>query len=232
MSTTTTIRSFAFKALSKTVPDSVEEFDKLAKEAGAALREAIRNVLYRSTLAEFRDTYLHGAEEEKDKDGNVIRGVVIGLDKQVGMERKTRITKPAVVDAEGKITTEATEVWDETEDVFFERIVADLVTRKDYPTIEAAIVGLQPGAQAVLDGIAFDPSKRERKSAGPKKTPELYLKTADSVIAATGSVEAAASKVGAKLGITIEATREALAAAIWKDQTSQARQAQVAAQYS
>lgn len=230
---TTTIRSLGFKALTKQVPSDVAEFDALAKEQGAAIREANRNVLYRSTLADFRDSYLHGSDEEKAADGITTRPAIIGLDKQFSIERKTKIKKPAVLDADGKTTTEAVETWDETEDEFFNRIIANLVSDKSYPSEEAAIAGLSGGAQSVLDSIAFDPSKSDRKSAGPKKTPKVYLDTAAEIVKATGSIESAIAAFSKNTGIPVtEITVEALAVAIWKDQTSQAKSKQLSAQYA
>lgn len=46
------------------VPDNADEFDKLAGKVGAALDEAIANVLYRSWNAEFRQAFLERMEKE------------------------------------------------------------------------------------------------------------------------------------------------------------------------
>lgn len=66
------------------VPESVEEFDQNAKRIGACLDEAINNVVYRGSLAEFRDAFTTKVEEthqverktestgKKDSDGNDI----------------------------------------------------------------------------------------------------------------------------------------------------------------
>lgn len=50
--------------LSVTVPDSVEDFDKLAGKPGAALTEAINNVIYRGWNNDFRATFLERVEKE------------------------------------------------------------------------------------------------------------------------------------------------------------------------
>lgn len=219
------IKSLGYK-LTKQVPDSVEEFDRLAKESGAALREANRNVLYRSTLAEFRNVFLHGRDAEGD-DVPAINGI----DKMTGVERKYKVTKPEVKDADGKITQEEVTAWDETEDEFAQRVFA-VVASRDNISIEAAQASFASHAQMVLDAVAFDPSKTERKSAGPKKTPATYLEVAKEVVAACGgSVETAIEKFSAKTGITVpEATVEALAAAVWSDQKAQKKK--IAAGYA
>lgn len=66
------------------VPESVEEFDQNAKRSGACLDEATNNVVYRGSLAEFRDSFCEKLSEQsgvsrltkssgkKDADGNDI----------------------------------------------------------------------------------------------------------------------------------------------------------------
>lgn len=222
------VKSLGFKNLSKQVPSSVEEFDQLAKEQGAALREANRNILYRSTLADFRSTLLHGSDEEKDAQGNVTRPKVIGLDELTGIKRRTKVTKPEARDDAGKVTQEEVVAWDETEDDFSNRLWAELAKRGDYPSPEAAQAAFESHAQQVLDITPFDPSKTERKSAGPKKTPATYVDTAKAIIDATGSLENAVKAfngknvIGAELPLT--ATLDDLAAAVWKDQAAKKKQ--------
>lgn len=192
------------------VPSSVEEFDQLAKQAGACLREATNNIIYRSTLAVFRDTFCEKVSEA------------------TGIARKTKIVKPEVRDAEGKVTQEQTEAWDETEKVYLDRVAAELVSSGAYPTVEAAKASLAGLAQETINGIAFDPSKAERASAGPKKTPKTYVDTAKAIVEACGGdLSVAVQKFNAKntIGLTLkpDASLDDLAAGVWKDQLAQAK---------
>jgi len=216
---TATVNTLGFK-LNYEVPSSVEEFDRLAKRSGAALDEANKNVIYRSVLATFRDGFLHGLEEVKEGD-QVVSSAIDGLDKLTGIERKSKVTKPEVKDADGKITQEEVTAWDEKEDVYKERVFATLAAQGQFPSAEAAAAAYAVHAQKVIDAIAFDPSKTERASAGPKKTPKTYVGIASALVELAGSLEVAVSKFNAKTGRNVETTLEALAKGIWEDQAAQ-----------
>lgn len=218
------IRSLFKAKLTKSVPATVDEFDQMAKESGAALREANRNVLYRSTLATFRNAFLHGSDAEGTEGQPDYVPAVEGLDKITGIERLTKVTKPEVKNAEGVVTEEAVEAWAETEQDYFDRVMAQLVKDGKFASVEAAEAEYLPTAQQVLDSIPFDPSKAERKSAGPKKTPKTYVEVAEEIVKVTGSIEAAVQAFARKTGITVEPTKEALAKAVWDDQRRQAKQ--------
>lgn len=211
------IKSLGFKLI-KSVPDSVEEFDRLAKEAGSALREATRNVLYRSTLAEFRNVFLHGREADAETSSPEI----VGLDKLTEIDRKVKVTKPAVLDAEGKVTAEAVDVWAETEDEYFTRVCA-LIAQRDGSTVEAVQASFATQAQAVMDAIAFDPSKTERKSSGPKKIPSTYIEVAKEIVNAKGgNIAEGIAAFTRKTGLAVAGdTVEALAFAVWAHQKAQ-----------
>lgn len=214
---TAIIKSLGYK-LTKSVPATEAEFDKLAGRVGACVDEANKNIIYRAVLADFRPGFLHGIEADESKG----IAAVEGLDKLTGIERKTRVTKPAVVNAEGVTTSEAVEVWDETEDEFVNRVWATLAAQGKYPSEDAAREAFAGHAQLALDNSPFDPSKTERKSAGPKKTPATYLEVAKEIVAATGSIEAACAAFTRKTGITPAAvTVEALGASVWADQKAQ-----------
>lgn len=196
--------------LSISVPDSVEEFDRLAKEAGAALKEANKNVTYRSWNPDFRSTFLHGREA-----GDGVEAIE-GLEQLTGIERKTKVIKAEQKDAEGKITQEEVLGYGETEDEYNERVLATLVSRGDFPSLDAARAHYGQVAQSIASGIAFDPSKTERKSAGPKKTPKTYVAVAQEIVKITGSIDAACAAFAKKTGTTPTAnTEEALAKAVW-----------------
>lgn len=218
---TVTVKCLSFSNLNYAVPATVEEFDRLAQRQGAALDEANKNVLYRAVLNQARYGFLHGVDEEKDAAGTVTRAKIVGLEEATGIERKTKITKPEVKDADGKITQEEVSAWDETESNYEDRVYATLVQREAFPSVDAAIASFAPLMQSVLDALPFDPSKQERASAGPKKTPKTYFGIADALIEMAGSVEAAVAKFSAKTGRTVDATRDALAKGIWEDQAAQ-----------
>lgn len=224
------VKCLSFDKLNYEVPSSVEEFDRLAKRAGAALDEANKNVLYRAVLNQARYAFLHGLEEEKDEAGNVVRPAIKGLEELTGVERKTKVTKPEVKDADGKITQEEVTAWDETEGNFEDRVYATLVQGGQFPSTEAAAASFAGLMQEVLNALPFDPQKQERSAGGPKKTPKTYIGIADALVEMAGSVEAAVEKFTAKTGRKIDATKEALAKGIWEDQTAQKKQ--IAASYA
>jgi hypothetical protein len=215
---TSQVKCLSFDKLNYDVPASVEEFDKLAGRSGAALDEANKNVLYRAVLNRARYGFLHGLEEDKEAGTPAVEG----LEALTGIERKTKITKPEVKDAEGKITQEQVEAWDETEANYEERVYATLVAAGKFPSVDAAIANYRSLMQDVLDALPFDPSKQERQSAGPKKTPKTYIGIAEALIErCSGSVEDAVARFNAKTGQSIAATKEALAKGIWDDQVAQ-----------
>lgn len=159
-----TVSSLGFD-LNKQVPESVAEYDQLARRPNAALEDAVDSCLYRGTFAEFRSLFLHGCDE--DDSGPAL----VGVDKQTGIDRLTKVTK----NAKG----EEVEVWDESEAVYWKRVVAT----KFGGDIEAAVREFQSHAQAAMDRAAFDPSVKERKAAGPKTIAKTYIAIAKQAVA-------------------------------------------------
>lgn len=147
------------------VPSTADEFDQLAKRAGACVDEATNNAVYRGYLGEFRDTLLHGIEAEPAKDG---KPAVPGFD---GIEQRTKITRKVKKVKKGD---KEVEVYDETEDEYLSRVAA---------TQKVEVSSFQPIADEVCKRLAFDPSASERKPAGPKTLPAIYKNTAAGVIA-------------------------------------------------
>jgi hypothetical protein len=166
--------------LNVSVPSSVQEFDQLGKREGACLDEATNNVLYRSVLAEFRDTFCEKIEADTK------------------IERKTRETTKKDKDGNPVV------VFDETEGDYMKRVCAQLSRTPE---------SFQSVADAVVAAIVFDPSATERKAAGPKKLPKLYLDIAQSVID-QGAAEKVAAKLSGIVGTTVSPTLEGLANAI------------------
>lgn len=198
---TTKVSTLGFD-LNYDVPSSIEEFDQRAKQSGAALREANKNVIYRSVLAEFRDAFCEKVAA------------------QTGIERRTRVVKPEVKNEQGEITQEEVLAWDEKEKQFFDRVCGELVAQGQYPSAEASAASFQSLAQEVISAIDFDPSASERTS-GPKKTPKTYVGIAEELIKMAGSVEDAVARFNKKTGRAVEATADALAKGIWEDQLAQ-----------
>lgn len=217
------VNSLGFRDLVYSVPSTVEEFDRLAGVVGAALSEGINNVLYRSSLASFRDGFCHGIEAVKDEQGNVTTPAIPGLDTLTGIERKTKVSKPEKKNDAGEVTQQEVLAWDETEGVYVDRVFAQLVADGKFPSIDAAQASFAEHAQLVLSAIVFDPKPTVKSSAGPKKTPKTYVDIAKSIIELCGGdVNAAIEKFTAKTNRKLETQDEAgLAKAIWEDQTAQ-----------
>ena len=184
------------------VPASIEDFDKLAKQTGAALKSAVLNVIYRSVLATFRDTF---TEKLAEKTG------IERSTKETGKFRTIKSTEEGVAD-----TKEAIVVWAETESDYFDRVVATLVTSEG-KTKEEVIASFQSLADSIAAGIAFDPSESAPSSSGPKKIAKQYLDTAQVIINA-GKADAVAAALSAKLNKTITSDLEGLARGISEDQ--------------
>lgn len=117
--------------LSVTVPDSVEDFDKAAGKPGAALGEAIKNVIYRGWNAEFRRAFL----ERMEKDSEIPWPV----------DQKKTDAQPDRKDGKPKTPVHIPEG-----DYF------DLLKAKGYTQDQMA-----PIAVEVAAGIAFDPAAAE-----------------------------------------------------------------------
>jgi len=153
-------------AVNLQVPSTVKEFDENAKKEGACLVEAINNVVYRGSLAEFRDLFLHG--READKEANPPVTAIKGLEDVTKIARKTKATGKK--DDKGN----AIEVFDETEGEYFDRVCSQLKVEATH---------FQKLADEVAAALKFDASARERKPTGPKKLAAKYKDTAAAIMA-------------------------------------------------
>lgn len=166
--------------VSMSVPETVEEFNALAKAKDGqnpCLDEAVNNVKYRGWNAEFRDIFLHG--RTADAANNV--AAIDGVEQTTGIDRKT-----VAVEKDGKPVLKdgvAVEKYDETEGEYFKRVCAE---KNVEPASFASL------AQSVADQIAFDPSATERKPTAPKKLPKDILEKATAKV---GQGEEAFTKV-------------------------------------
>lgn len=192
------------------VPESVEEFDLLAKKPGAALDEAIANVIYRGFLAEFRGEFVSDLEDVLIKE----------FPEHAELKRKTIKTGKTKKLADG--TEEEVLKYDEAELEYVRRALGVLATLRNVPVVE--ISAFQSLADAVLakteevdDGnggkitvplIRFNPLRNEPKERGPKVVPKMYIKAAEGIIAA-GKVEAFFTKQGIELPVFTEDVSEA-----------------------
>jgi len=198
--------------ISVLVPSTVEQYDKLAGRSGSCLESAVMNVIYRSVLAEFRDTFT-----EK-------------LAAATGIERRTVDTgkkrKVKTENADGSITEteEAILVWDDTdsEAQFTKRVIATLMSRNG-TSEEETYASFQELASSVAAGILFNPAERVAASAGPKKIAKQYLDAATAIIA-KGAAEAVAAKLSALLNRAVASDLNSLAAAISDDQRRKAKE--------
>lgn len=150
------------------VPESVTEFDTNAKREGACLAEAINNIIYRGSLAEFRDVFLHGRKEDKEKGIAAVQGV----DDLTGIERNTKPVmkngKPVVKDNEPVVE------YSESEADYFKRVCGTLVENGSAKDVDAAKMSFLSHATSIASGIEFDASATERKATGPKKLAQKY----------------------------------------------------------
>lgn len=145
------------------VPASVEEFDTNAKRTGACLDEAINNVVYRGSLAELRDLFLHGREADKETGATAFDGI----EQKTKIERKTRDTGRKDKDGNAILT------FGETEAEYFDRVCA---TQKVEPS------SFQTLMDAAAKLVRFDAAARERKPAAPKKLANKYRETAEAIL--------------------------------------------------
>lgn len=196
------VNSLGF-SLNKAVPETNEEYDNLARRGpNAACEDASASTLYRGTFPQFRDSFL-------DKVGEI-----------TGVARKTK--ESGKKDEDGNPVL----VWDETEGEYWKRIKAEKSLSD-----EAAVLQFSPLAQECMDAATFDPSVKERKSAGPKAVAKTYLKIATSVVnegKADRLVELLQTKLGREIVLSgdNEADIKVLAQAISDNEAREREQLQ------
>ena len=190
-------------AVSFEVPATVDEFDTNGKKVGACLAEAINNVIYRGTLAKFRDRFLHGQKADTEK----LIAAIEGVEARTGIERSSepvldKEKKPVVKDGE-PVTK-----YNESEADYYKRVLATLVEQGKYASDEEALASFQSLADEVAVSIPFDASASEYKAAGPKKLAAKYKLTAARIIA-NNSIEKANANYLSKIGKTFTTTGDA-----------------------
>lgn len=150
------------------VPESIDEYDKLGKAVGTALKNAIRYTAYHVTYGDIRDAFIYGIDEEKE--GDVVKvpkftGIIEGL----GIPMKMKKVK----DDDGK----EIEMADEKDEQYVNRVRAVLVSTKKATDEAGANAILQPYLDGAIKACPFDPSVSERK-AGPKKLAQTWIDSA------------------------------------------------------
>lgn len=199
--------------LNVNVPDTIAEYDNLAKKQGAALESAVLNVLYRSVFAKFRQQFAEAVENN------------------TGIERLTEPTGKKVKNEDGSESSEDQVRYTETEKVYFDRACAELVRNGQFASTEAAAASFASLAQETIGSIAFDPSESEKAPSGPKKVAKAYVTLAEKA-AASGKLAALASQLGSKLGNwKVEATVDSVAKAIAEDQRRKREAQKLDAEY-
>lgn len=184
------------------VPSTVEENDQLAnagevKRLNPTLEDAVDNVVYRSSLADFRSLFC----EEVEKVTNIKRN-----------------TKPVLAkDGSVKKNEDGSEkfIYTESESEYFDRVLT---------STGRAIESFADVRDSVVAKVKYDPTASERSEAGPKTPPKSVYETADTLIA-QGAATAVAADLTAILGRTVEIDRESLARAIHEDQLIEMRKA-------
>jgi hypothetical protein len=122
------------------VPETAAEFDSLAKRDGACVDEAISNVIYRGTNADFRDAYLNA------------------------LIAKYNYVRPTKADPSGKKNEDGStrQVFENSEAKEIGIIVAlHDISEETQQTIADDVMGSKDAEGNAV--IAFDPSQRERK---------------------------------------------------------------------
>jgi hypothetical protein len=145
------------------VPATVDEFDKNAKREGACLDEANNNVVYRSSLAELRDLFLHGRDADTLKQIPAFEGI----EQVTKVPRKTKETGRKAADGTPILT------YAETEVDYFQRVCLE---QKVEPS------SFQPLMDKAAALVEFDASAREKKPAQPKKLAAKYAETAQMIL--------------------------------------------------
>lgn len=168
------------------VPESPEEFDKLAERVGACVEEANDNVAYRGVLADFRYALCEAIEGETSN----ARGVEPVIDAKTNKPKTGKDGQPVTK-------------YTEKESEYVNRIVL----------VEKALTKerLQQIADDVSKTLVFDP-KQQTRSTGSKLA-KVYSDAANEIIA-KGGAEKAAGRLAEILGRPVTPDANSLALAI------------------
>lgn len=202
-----------------TVPETIDEFNSLdTSRTNAALEEAINNVVYRDMLMEFREQFTAAVETET--------GILFKRVQKKDSKGTLLFEDKTTTNEDGTTTMEKvpTMVVDETEAVYFKRVLAEKNVEPTY---------FQSTAERVAAALVFDPKAGERATKGPSKVAQVYANAAKELIAA-GKGQEIATKLATKLGVSVEPTEDSLGRAIQLNEARKRAEAakRVVADYS
>lgn len=163
------------------VPESVEEFDLLAKKSGAALEAAIDHEVYHGTLGDIRGAFVKAVAE--------------------AYNTQPREIGTGVFEGEGEAKAEVTTT--EKPQVFLARVAAEQNLTGESPFQSIADMLSVGGAKEVK----FDPSVRERKAPKAPVVAKWAIEQATKFLA--GASDKAINKfitAAAGVGVTITRT--------------------------
>lgn len=183
------------------VPSTVEENDQLAnagesKRINPTLEDAVDNVVYRSSLADFRSLFCEAVEVHT----GIKRHTKPVLDKKTNEPKKNE-------DGSEKF------VYTESEAEYFDRVLA---------ATSRSIESFEDLKNSVVAKVKYDPTASERGEAGPKTPPKSVYEQVDALIN-SGQATGVAASLTAILGRQVDADRESLARGIHEDQLNELR---------
>jgi len=192
------------------------DFNKLdPKRPDACCEEATNNIVYRSMHPDLRQWFLHGREAMDAKDSQPAVSAIKGVEEEVmswelpiptmangqpflyldktpvdSWSRATKVAKNTKGEVRMK-DGEQVEVFDasrDTEDSYYNRVIAMSVAAKKFASEDAARDHWQQLAETIALEVPFDVEARERVSRLPAKLPTKDKVTA-AVIITRGTVE-------------------------------------------
>jgi hypothetical protein len=153
------------------VTESSEEFNKLDPgRKDAANDEAVANIVYRGMNPITRYDFLHGREAVEAKDGTPAISAIKGVEAETGIDRKTEEVKGKDGKVRMKDGVPMTR-FIEAEEVFYNRVLEQLVQDKKFASEDAARAHFQPIIELIAKEVPFDVKAREAGERGPKKLP-------------------------------------------------------------
>ena len=190
---------------------STEAYDTLANKEGAAKDSANSNTTYRSTLPKVRDRFADVVEAFlTEKYPNLVEGD----DPEELVLRKTKEV------SKGEDNEDVDTVFDESANEYLKRILKVIGSPGNpaplQPCVDQVNEELKVGEYTDENGthsIKFDPSGKERGTAGPKKVAKTYVKIATDIVN-SGKGEQWAELWSQKLGFNIEPSIEGIGRAI------------------
>lgn len=158
----------------KPFPSSSDEFNEIAKKQGntdndPCLGYANTYVQMHRYNADVRGVFLYGQDEKKNESGTITQQLVNSIGDITGIAPK----EEAVVDkktgkprigADGEVVTE----FSEKEEVYLNRVIAELIERGDYADESEARASLQDHFNKVVEITDVNLGKTVRTGIAPK----------------------------------------------------------------